>query len=129
MKRKDLQKFRDAYDKSMKRAIKGFDKDGNPIEEQSNWVYFEKETLEKMLKQIRGEGGIKFYFGQYDTGNLYILPKDTEKREDYIGRISVAMVGCKRDGNGKLIELELDDEVDSDSIQNGGSLCPPMCNI
>lgn len=129
MKRKDLEKFREAYDTSMKRAIKGLDKNGNPIEEQSDWVYFEKETLEKMLKQIQGEGGIKFYFGQYDKENLYILPRETDQREDYIGRVSVAMVGCKKDENGKLVELELDDEVDSDSIQNGGSLCPPFCNI
>ncbi len=115
----------------MKKAIKGHNKEDKPIEEQSDWVYFEKETLEKMLRQIKGEGGIKFYFGQYDKENLYILPKETEKREDYIGRMSVAMVACIKGKDGSLVELDVADEgdLDSDPIQNGGELCPPTCGF
>lgn len=129
MDRKQLELFRKAYDNSVKKCIKGKDKNGKDIEEQSNWVFFDRATLEKLLSMTDPKtGGIKMYFGQYDKENLDIIPLDRPLREDYIGRISLALAASNRTEQG-MEDIYLANSVEEDGgLENGGNLCPPQCN-
>lgn len=125
MNNKQLEAFRNAYRESVKIGIKGKDKNGHDIEEQSDWVWFDRESLKKLLDTSdERTGGIKMYFGQYDKDNLDILPADRKNREDYIGRISIAMVASNKTDYG-YEDLQ---KPDGGGIKNGGDLCPPDCN-
>jgi len=77
MTRDQLEAFRLAYGKSVKKCIKGKNKDGKEIEELSDWVFFDRELIQSLLDMTDPKvRGLKIYFGQYDKENLDILPID-----------------------------------------------------
>ena len=133
---KELELFRKAYDKSVKKCIKGKDKNGRDIEEQSNWVWFDRAVIEELLAMTDPQsGGIKMYFGQYDENNIGMLPEDRKYREEYIGRISLALAASNKTEVG-FEDIALPDTNKEEGlfpsrsgggIENGGSLCPPDC--
>jgi hypothetical protein len=135
MTKEQLEAFRLAYAKSVKKCIKGKDKNGKDIEEQSDWVFFDRKLIQDLLDMTDPKsGGLKLYFGQYDKENLKILPVDRKDREDYIGRISLAIAAANSTEKG-IIDLDEKIENASDlaqdsggSTRNGGKLCPPSCN-
>lgn len=135
MTREQLELFRRAYAKSVKKCVKGKNKNGKDIAEQSDWVFFDRELLQSLLDMTDPKtGGLKMYFGQYDKENLDILPKDRKDREDYIGRMSIAIAAANRTEKG-IIDVDDPSEESSKTksrsggaIENGGSLCPPACN-
>ena len=129
MDRKQLELFRKAYDNSVKKCIKGKDQNGKDIEEQTNWVFFERATLEKLLAMTDPKtGGIKMYFGQYDQENLGMIPLDRPLREDYIGRMSVALSASNRTAQGIEDIYLSDSSAEDQGLENGGKICPPECN-
>ena len=135
MTRDQLEAFRLAYGKSVKKCIKGKNKDGKEIEEQSDWVFFDRELIQSLLDMTDPKvGGLKMYFGQYDKENLDILPIDRKDREDYIGRISMAIAAANKTEKGFLdIDADLNNSTtlvrsSGNGTENGGHLCPPECN-
>ncbi|GGF33220.1 hypothetical protein [Echinicola rosea] len=100
------------------------------ITDQTRWIWFDRELIEKVLKQTdETTGGIKFYFGEYDESFTESLGKD------YVGRMMLAMVPCnegdldKKSANDRGLEAfafkEGDDE--EEDAENGGRICPPNC--
>ncbi|AFL83291.1 hypothetical protein Belba_0636 [Belliella baltica DSM 15883] len=134
MKKGLIKKFRENYSKHGQINIPGRDKDDKPIEKQTDWVWFDRETIEEALKKADADGkvgGLKMYFGQYNKETIAMIPADRPKREDYIGRISLVLVPTnKTDGGlqeiGDAIGSDDSDEEEEDGW-NGGKLCPPNC--
>ncbi|QDH78337.1 hypothetical protein FKX85_04495 [Echinicola soli] len=106
------------------------------ITNQTRWIWFDREQIEKVLKKTDGKtGGIKFYFGEYDESFI------EELGSNYVGRMMLAMVPCDQDDLNKKAanlkgleaidfedgddEEEQDDE--EDEAENGGRICPPNC--
>ncbi|EKB49476.1 hypothetical protein [Cecembia lonarensis] len=130
MNRDDLKKFVKPYRETIQVGEPGRDEQGRAIKEQSQWVFFDRATIEKLLRMTdANKGGIKVYFGQYDRENLYLVPQDRRDREQYIGKISVALSAANEEQNG-IFDVFLNSEgqrSDANSIENGGMLCPPYC--
>ena len=135
MTKEQLEAFRLAYAKSVKKCIKGKNKNGKNIAEQSDWVFFDRKLIQDLLDMTDPiSGGLKLYFGQYDKENLDILPIDRKDRDDYIGRISIAVAAANKTEFG-IIDLNVESKDSTafklssgGSIENGGDLCPPGCN-
>jgi hypothetical protein len=130
MKQEDLKNFVAPYRSSIQAGLPGRDQEGREITDQSQWVFFDREMLEKLLKMTDAKkGGIKIYFGQYDRENLYLVPQDRKDRAQYIGKISVALSAANEEKDGVFdVFLKADGQKSGDdSIENGGKLCPPFC--
>ncbi|MBW3469237.1 hypothetical protein [Arthrospiribacter ruber] len=139
MNRKELEAFRKAYQQAAKKSIKANNGRGKPIEEQSNWVWFDRDSIQKLLDMTDPKtGGIKIYFGQYDKENVEMLPRERREKHDYIGRLSLALVASnKTKTEYEDIYSESPQESDKDTLSlkssggpsplNAGSVCPPDC--
>ncbi|MCH7402522.1 hypothetical protein ACFOUP_17585 [Belliella kenyensis] len=128
MKKVTFKKFRAYYRKHGKINNPGINSHGKSINEQTNWVWFDRETIEAALAHAdpRGKvGGLKMYFGQYDEETINCLPKDCKKKEAYIGRISLVLVPANKVEKG-LEEVKFSEE---DGGWNGGVICPPDCTV
>ncbi|MGY6523435.1 MAG: hypothetical protein ACXIUD_17015 [Mongoliitalea sp.] len=135
MTREQLEAFRKAYANSVKKCIKGIDKNGQEIDQQSDWVFFDRALLQSLLDMTDPQtGGLKMYFGQYDKSTLDLLPEGQPNREDYLGRMSIAIAAANKTEKG-IIDVENPKTIASkttadleESLKNGGELCPPSCN-
>ncbi|PRY89963.1 hypothetical protein [Mongoliibacter ruber] len=122
MDNRQFKSFVSAYRDSLQKGEKAKGPDGKPIESETDWIYFDRETLEKLLKMTDPKtGGIKMYLGVYTKENLDILPKDREDRENYIGMLSLALTPANRTRQG-IVDVQ-EEEI----YENGGTLCPPFC--
>jgi hypothetical protein len=135
MTREELEAFRSAYDKSVRKCKKGKDKKGKKIEEQTEWIWFDRNTLMDLLKHADEKtGGIKMYIGQYDKKNIKILPDSFPDKENYIGRISLALTPANKTDAGIIdvtsssVEVLRASSEESNLIRNAGSICPPFCS-
>lgn len=133
MTREEFEAFQSAYNESVRKCLKGKDKNGKDIEEQTEWIWFDRKTLMDLLNNADKEtGGIKMYLGQYDKNNIEILPKQYPDRESCIGRISLALIPANKTESG-IIDVAFSREISeksseqSDLIMNGGTICPPFC--
>lgn len=140
MTREELEAFRNAYQKAAKKSKKANNGKGKPIAEQSDWVWFDRETIQKLLDMTDSEkGGIKIYFGQYDKSNVDMLPEDMRKKHDYVGRVSLALAACNKteteyediySGSNEIHDaskMMLMSSKGRDSPVNAGTVCPPDC--
>lgn len=130
MKPEEFRKFIEAYNRQGKKSKKAKDHNGNEIEDQTDWVWFDRKTLQELIDMTDSKnGGIKIYFGQYDEETLSLVPKERSKREDYIGRISLALAPCnKTETDFEDVSLMKSSSDDDSNLRNGGHLCPPGCN-
>lgn len=134
MKKGLIKKFRENYAKNGKINKPGMGADGKPIMEQTNWVWFDRETIEAALAKADADGktgGLKMFFGQYDKETISMIPADRPEREEYIGRISLVLVPTNKTENGlqeigNAIDSDDSDEEEEDGF-NGGKICPPDC--
>ncbi|MDI1323826.1 MAG: molecular chaperone DnaK [Algoriphagus sp.] len=118
------QDFLDMQAKYMKEVKKG--KPGKnkttDITDQTDWIFFDRETLENILAQADKDpkkGGIKFYLTEYTEETASTI--HPENPETYVGRLalvlspvtseSVEITGADGDGN----------------YYNKGVACPPTC--
>ncbi|WP_373520710.1 hypothetical protein [Aquiflexum sp.] len=140
MTRDELETFRNAYQKAAKKSIKAYNGIGKPIAEQSDWVWFDRKTLEKLLDMTDPDkGGIKIYFGQYDEKNVVMLPEDMRKKHDYVGRVSIALMACNKteteyediysasNETQETSKMMLMSRDGGESPVNAGDVCPPDC--
>ena len=92
---------------------------------QTRWVFYDRETLEKLLAQADPDpkkGGIQFYFTEYteETAKKY-YPEEYEK---VVGSLTLVLCAANLEGNiPKTISLK-SAEV---TYENKGQLCPPSC--
>lgn len=130
MNQDDLKKFVSPYRATIQVGEPGRNGQGAVIKDQSQWVFFNRGTIEKLLRMTDAQkGGIKIYFGQYDRENIDLVPQDRSDREEYIGRISVALSAANNEKDG-IYDLFLQSDGQrrgGDSIENGGVICPPFC--
>ncbi|RPA67046.1 hypothetical protein EF405_18125 [Cyclobacteriaceae bacterium YHN15] len=140
MTKEELEAFRSAYQKAAKKSIKAKNRNGRVINEQSDWVWFDRDTIQKLLDMTDPDkGGIKIYFGQYDKKNVEMLPKERRDKHDYVGRVSLALAACnKKENEYEDIYSEANEIQDTsnlmlmsrnnrDSPVNAGNVCPPDC--
>jgi hypothetical protein len=140
MTREELEEFKTAYKKAAKKSIKAKNKKGELIKEQSDWVWFDRDTIQKLLDLTDPvKGGIKIYFGQYDKKNVEMLPKERRDKHDYVGRVSLALAACNKtetefeDIYSESNEIQNTSNLmlmrsnDRDSPVNAGYVCPPDC--
>lgn len=139
MTKEELEAFRSAYDKSVRKCKKGKNNKGEEIEEQTEWIWFDRNTLMDLLKHADdASGGIKMYIGQYDKKNINILPDSYPEKENCIGRISLALTPANKTDAGIIdvtaptiadaAEISRAMSVQSNMILNGGTICPPYCS-
>jgi hypothetical protein len=135
MTKEELDAFKSAYDISVRKCIKGKDKNGKDIEEQTEWIWFDRKTLMDLLNNADEEtGGIKMYLGQYDKNNINILPEKYPDRESCIGRISLALTPANKTEAG-IIDVTSSGDISRTSseieqsylVMNCGTICPPFC--
>ncbi|MCH7415733.1 hypothetical protein MM213_19690 [Belliella sp. R4-6] len=137
MNRKQLKQFRGSYHAHGKINKPGEDFRGEQIKEQTDWVWFDRETIENALKDADKDGkvgGLKMYFGQYDKETIEMIEENREKREAYIGRISLVLKPCNLTEDGlqdvSSSPLTKHTEIEDDDLEegwNGGRICPPNC--
>jgi len=140
MTREELEAFRTVYQRFARRSIKAEDAEGKEIDEQSDWVWFDRKTIQNLLDMTKEDtGGIKIYFGQYDKDNVDMLPEERRKKHDYVGRVSLALMACNKtkteyediySGSNEIQDsskMMLMRGGDGDSPVNAGELCPPDC--
>jgi hypothetical protein len=139
MTREELETFRKAYQKAAKKSIKGKNGKGQEIDEQSDWVWFDRDTIQKLLDMTDpAKGGIKIYFGQYDKKNVVLLPEEMRKKYDFVGRVSLALMACNKtetayeDISTSINEIQKDSNLmfmsrGGESPVNAGDVCPPIC--
>lgn len=114
----DLKKFkqlRENYEKYVDEAEHLMHRD-HP-QEQTRSIWFERHRLEELLKATDPEkGGIRIYFGRYDSSTLPELD-DEELSKQMDGRLTVILAAS--DDNAAPKEEEF--------IINNGWFCPPHC--
>lgn len=104
-----------------------------PITDQTRWIWFDRELIEKVLSKTDPKtGGIKFYFGEYDESF------EEDLGSEYIGRMMLAMVPCNEEDTFKAAtELKAFESIapeggngddEEEEAENGGKICPPNCS-
>ncbi|WP_200975100.1 hypothetical protein [Echinicola sp. 20G] len=132
-----FKKLRKKYEKEIKKGYPGVNKKGKEIKDQTEWIWFSRKEIEEVLAKTDAEkGGIKFYFGEYDDSFESTLG------EEYVGRLTLAMVPTDKEGDQSFVELGVssvdrmslmteEDEGDGDDEEedayNYGNMCPPTC--
>jgi hypothetical protein len=114
----DFEQMKAKYDKEVKKGKPAKGKKGD-IDNQTDWIFFDRETLEKVLAQADPDpkkGGIKFYFTEYtqEVAEKY----HTNESELYEGRLTLVFEAAHAD---KL------STVSGSSMENIGKACPPKC--
>ncbi|MDN3204291.1 molecular chaperone DnaK [Algoriphagus sediminis] len=121
--RKDFEQMKAKYDKEVKKGRTGTRR-GGEVKDQTNWVFFDRETLEGLLDKAGKDpkkSGIKFYFTEYTTEiaeQFY-----GKEAEEYDGRLTLVMSPANLDGDSaKDVESR-----DGGTYANRGNQCPPKC--
>ncbi|NHE56884.1 hypothetical protein [Cyclobacterium plantarum] len=114
----DFKKFESLklnYKKFITEAEEAINKE--TAKDQTRSVWFDRETIEKLLAQTDPKsGGIKIFLGMYDKDTLSER-EDQDRAEAYIGKLTLVLTAS-------------DDNQDPDQetlIINGGKVCPPDC--
>ncbi|MBD8488771.1 hypothetical protein IFO69_08445 [Echinicola sp. CAU 1574] len=135
--KKQFRKLRRKYGKEIGKGYPGVNKKGKEIKDQTEWIWFSRKEIEEVLSKTDAEkGGIKFYFGEYDESFESILG------EEYVGRLTLAMVPSNKEGEKDFVELgvssidrmslmaeegEGDGDDEEEDAYNFGNICPPTC--
>lgn len=118
--KKQFDEITSKYKKEIGNGKPGIGSGGNEIKDQTNWIWFSREEIQKVLDE--GKAGIRFYFSQYDESF------GEELGEEYVGRLTLAMLP----GDEKLVAEATSEEGESadaerDYAYNYGGICPPGC--
>lgn len=116
--REDFEKMKFKYGQEVKKGKPAIGKK-KVSENQTDWIFFDRETLENVLAQSDPDpkkGGIKFYITEYtkEVAEKY-YPNDSES---YEGRLTLVFEAAQADG--------LEATVGGD-LENLGTSCPPRC--
>jgi Zn-finger nucleic acid-binding protein len=115
----DFEKFerlKKQYEEFITKAEK--DIEGEKAIPQTRSVWFDRHTIEELLKQTDPKtGGLKIFFGKYDEETLSESDPQTNKK-DLDGKLTVILAAS--DDN--------EDPQNEAMIVNGGKVCPPNCS-
>lgn len=122
--KKDFEEMKAKYDKEVKKGKPGKGKNGKEKDNQLNWVFFDRATLEGLLAKADEDpavGGIQFYITEYteDTAKK-VHPNEAVA---YTGQMTVVMRAANLKEK-KLVSVELGG---GDEYQSGGIECPFTC--
>ncbi|WP_439483176.1 hypothetical protein [Cyclobacterium plantarum] len=114
----DFKKFESLklnYKKFITEAEEAINKE--TAKDQTRSVWFDRETIEKLLAQTDPKsGGIKIFLGMYDKDTLSER-EDQDRAQAYIGKLTLVLTAS--DDN--------QDPGQETLIINGGKVCPPDC--
>ena len=125
--KKDFQEMQKKYSEEVGQGKSGKNPKGE-VSKQTEWVFFDRETLQNLLDQADQDGktgGIKFYLTEY-TEELAKKwhPNDPD---DYSGGITLVLKAANLK-NGIPIDVTLNETAGSE-YDNNGIKCPPKCQI
>lgn len=120
--KEDFESMRAKYGKEVKVGKPAIGKNGEEKTDQTNWIFFNRETLEGLLAKADKDpkiGGIQFYLTEYteEVAAKY-HPKEVEQ---LTGALTLVMRAANLNGGQVTLEGSEDD------YQNDGALCPPFC--
>lgn len=115
----DFEQMKAKYNKEVKKGKPGKGKKNEEVTDQTDWIFFDRETLEKVLAQTDSDskkGGIKFYFTEYtqELAEKY-HPNDSEA---YVGRLTLVF---------EAAHLDTLNQASGENLENIGRTCPPRC--
>ncbi|PZV80849.1 hypothetical protein CLV31_11115 [Algoriphagus aquaeductus] len=114
----DFEQMKAKYDQEVKKgkAAKGKKRD---IVDQTNWIFFDRKTLEEILANPKADG-IKFYFTEYteEVAKEYY----PENPDEYVGRLNLVMTASSDSGKNDILN-----EMEDPTYYNKAQICPPYC--
>jgi hypothetical protein len=122
--KEDFESMKTKYDKEVKKGKSAKGKNGKDKIDQTNWIFFDRETLERLLAKADKDpkvGGIQFYFTEYteEVASKY-YPNDVDK---VTGALTLVMRPANlQEGQDSVKILETGDD-----FENRGTMCPPFC--
>lgn len=123
--KKDFESMKAKYDKEVKKGKPAKGKNDKDKGNQTNWIFFDRETLEGLLAKADKDpkvGGIQFYFTEYTEETA----EKSHPREGaaYCGQLTLVMRAANLKEK-KLVSVELGGM--DDEYQNAGTQCPYEC--
>lgn len=115
----DFDQMKAKYDKEVKKGKPGKDKNNKDVTDQTEWLFFDRKTLEEVLADPKA-GGIKFYMTEYTeevAKKLY-----PENPDEYVGRVTIVMTASSESG-----KIEILSETEEPTYYNKAQICPPFC--
>ena len=116
--KEDFDQMKAKYDKEVKKGKPGKGKKGD-IDNQTDWIFFDRNTLEEILANPKA-GGIKFFFTEYTeevAKKLY-----PENPDEYVGRVNLVISASTEGGQSSLV-----DDSEEPTYYNKAQICPPTC--
>ncbi|MBB6326840.1 hypothetical protein FHS59_002468 [Algoriphagus iocasae] len=121
--KEDFESMRVKYDKEVKKGKPAKGKKNKDKTDQTNWIFFDRETLEGLLAKADKDpkkGGIQFYITEYteEVASKY-HPKEVEQ---LTGALTIVMRAANLDKSNLTLTNPEED------YQNNGRICPPFCD-
>ncbi len=115
----DFEEMKAKYDKEVKKGKSAKDKNNKDVTDQTDWIFFDRSTLEEILADPKSEG-IKFYFTEYteEVAKAYY----PENPDEYVGRVNLVMTASTENG-----KIEISNADGTNIYYNRGVICPPTC--
>jgi hypothetical protein len=122
--KEDFESMKAKYDQEVKKGKPGKGAKGKDKDNQTSWIFFNRETLEGLLARADKDpkvGGIQFFFTEYteEIAQKY-YPNEVAA---YTGQMALVMSAANLKGG----KLEGTDLGEGDDYVNHGTICPPMC--
>lgn len=119
--KKDFEQMKGKYDQEVKKGKAAKGKKGEDKTDQTDWVFFDRETLEKLLSQTDPtSGGIKFYITEYTADTAKKMYP--EEADQYEGQLTLVMQPANLEGE----TLNAVEDGDG-NYYNRGRQCPYRC--
>ncbi len=113
------------YDGEVKKGKPGKGKNGKDKDNQTNWIFLDRETLEGLLAKADKDpkvGGIQFYFTEYTEETA--KERYADEADKYVGQMTLVM----RAANLKEDKLQSANLKGAESeYQSSGQECPFIC--
>lgn len=121
--KEDFQEMRTKYSQEVKKGKPAKTPKGDKTD-QTNWLFFDRETLEGLLAQVDQDpkkGGIQIYLAEYteDTAKKFY----PESYQSLVGALTLVLCPANINEN-VLTQVASAGEV---TYENKGQICPPYC--
>ncbi|MEB2779401.1 molecular chaperone DnaK [Algoriphagus sp. C2-6-M1] len=120
----DFESMKAKYDKEIKKGKPAKDKKNKDKIDQTNWIFFNRETLEGLLAKADKDpkkGGVQFYITEYtkEVAEKY--------HPNYTEQLTGALTLVMRPANvvNELVSGVVGGE--GGDYENNGRICPPFC--
>lgn len=122
--KKDFESMQAKYDKEVKKGKPAKDGKNKDKIYQTDWIFFDRETLERLLAKADADpkiGGNQFYITEYteEVAAKY-YPNEVEQ---LTGTLTIVM----RPANLNQDQVSARLGEGDDNYVNNGTICPPFC--